>query len=574
MKRLLLYCFVLFAGLYASAKSISFEALLGSHKNLLLEDILLSDLSTKVVLSYSGTPYSWINLSPSIYACDEECNRHKVIRTEGIKLGERLWLGDDGKVSFALYFDPLPKGTKLFDIIEGNLHGGFYLYGIHRSSAKLNIPRAVGVVDQNELVSSVLKPDSAFIRGRFNGYERRSIPALWEGGYESKRVNPFDMEQSPTILKIEPDGSFCCGFLVDSSTWTYIDNWSGRSISFYIRPGDTLDIQIDHFGQWNEVISYKNLSGKPCYGNLMNCNKEAVWERLQDLRNESSIKQYDDKLYSLSEEVEKLIDYFSWKYHLSGWETHLLMSDWKLTHLCEKAEIRESKAFSLTVEQQKQLESSKDSTQIKVLKDYSFLNNDIWQDASIRITQIYERCAEIAKRNGILISELGDDNIVAKGNPTALQFSTYRIKDAKTQTLIDSIIACTASKYLEVAFMKPTYDKITSCYLSSLRHLTADFSKSDDIAFVAVIDEDLGNEELSDFTRSLSYYCPHIITLTHEDFLSVQTSFRQISAPFNITLTKDGEVFRWPLFLTQETSFRDSFRELLKRDKKNATNRN
>ena len=247
-----------------------------------VNDISYLDSATVVSLTYTGAPYSWIRLANSTYASDENSVRHHVIRTEGIQLGERLWIGDDGRVSFTLYFDPLPKGTKLFDIIEGDLLGGFYLYGIHKAGTKARIPKADSTMFEKEVEASAFKPDSAFIRGCFKGYSRQTMPELWLVGYRSFQVDPFDMSQSPTILKVEPDGTFHCGFLVDSPKWTYLDNWSNRHLNFYIRPGDTLDMQIDNFGQWNETISYKGVSGRPCYGNLMRYNKEAIWVAQMD----------------------------------------------------------------------------------------------------------------------------------------------------------------------------------------------------------------------------------------------------------------------------------------------------
>lgn len=532
-----------------------------------VNDISYLETATVVSLTYTGAPYSWIRLANSTYASDENSVRHHVIRTEGIQLGERLWIGDDGRVSFTLYFDPLPKGTKLFDIIEGDLLGGFYLYGIHKAGTKARIPKADSTMSEKEVEASAFKPDSAFIRGCFKGYSRQTMPELWLVGYRSFQVDPFDMSQSPTILKVEPDGTFHCGFLVDSPKWTYLDNWSNRHLNFYIRPGDTLDIQIDNFGQWNETISYKGVSGNSCHGNLMRYNKEAIWERLLELRNAASLTAFDHGIETLSEEVDALFDYLSWKYHLNAWEVHLLKSDWTLTAMAEKADFMESKAFSIPMEHLMPLKASADSIKIKDLYDYSFLKSELWEDASIRITPAFDRSADIAKRHGIVIPEYGDN--LSADNSNAPEYSTFKVKDTLVQSLIDRITASTDSRYIEVAFMHPKYDKATGNYLSSLRNLTADFSESADIDFVAVIDEGQDEDATTLFARRLSLYCPCVITLAHEDFLSVQASLRQISVPFSLTLTKDGGIFHWPLFLSPETSFRDSFRQLIKREKDN-----
>ena len=38
---------------------------------------------------------------------------------------------------------------------------------------------------------------------------------------------------------------------------------------YYIRPGDTLQLDIENFGKWNEKVSYANKQGRPCYETLV-----------------------------------------------------------------------------------------------------------------------------------------------------------------------------------------------------------------------------------------------------------------------------------------------------------------
>ena len=115
----------------------SFLSLYSTQENAIVESVRFYDDYTFVSMCYAATPHSWFKISGSIYACDEAGVRHPVIGAEGIELGEEQWIGDNGQTSFTLMFDPLPKGTKVFDIIEGEDPVNFKIFGIHKKGAKL-----------------------------------------------------------------------------------------------------------------------------------------------------------------------------------------------------------------------------------------------------------------------------------------------------------------------------------------------------------------------------------------------------------------------------------------------------
>ena len=56
--------------------------------------------------------------------------RYTLISADGIELNKHLQTGKDGKLDMAFHFPPLPKGTKVFDFIEGDGQGAFQIKGI------------------------------------------------------------------------------------------------------------------------------------------------------------------------------------------------------------------------------------------------------------------------------------------------------------------------------------------------------------------------------------------------------------------------------------------------------------
>ena len=56
--------------------------------------------------------------------------RYTLVSADGIELNKHTQTGKDGKLDMAFHFPPLPKGTRVFDFIEGDGQGAFQIKGI------------------------------------------------------------------------------------------------------------------------------------------------------------------------------------------------------------------------------------------------------------------------------------------------------------------------------------------------------------------------------------------------------------------------------------------------------------
>ena len=77
----------------------------------------------------SDYPDFWFQFAGDTYLKVGE-QRYTITSADGIELNKHLQTNKDGKRDLAFHFPPLPKGTKIFDFIEGDGQGAFQIKGI------------------------------------------------------------------------------------------------------------------------------------------------------------------------------------------------------------------------------------------------------------------------------------------------------------------------------------------------------------------------------------------------------------------------------------------------------------
>ena len=568
MRTFLFSILVLISTGVLNARDTKFDILYCSDKGLSVDNCIFTDTATVITLSYCNTPYSWFTFAANTFACDESGERHKVIRAEGLKLNEEQCLGDDGRATFTLFFAPLPTKTAIFDIIEGPFDNGFKIYGIHKKRTKLKISQPKECIEKSEIDAKWFMSDTAVIRGFIVGYDRERMPSIVQTFYSSDAIHFTDGEKYPNCAKIEADGSFTLAFRMDQPKWTQIQIGDNRTLDLYIRPSDTLNITIERWGEWDEKVTFVNPLERLTLANLMtNYRTYLSWEKISDAEKQESFSGFLEYLSKLDKEGIALLSYLSWKYHFTEWENHLLFTNWRLRILGIRQSFQRNKLFDIMLTNQHRHAPN----QIPVpqgLKDYSFLSDMQWNDTTIVLTPTWITSWEAnLKQYNIEVpaNKYATEILQETEQKKAPPFSTYRMKDERTKAFIDSIVKQTRAQYIEIAFFDPTKkNKITENYISSLNNLTEDFKDSGNIQFV-IVTHQINNKGLREqFMRKVQFKGCLYIECDDEDFLHLQTAFRQTSIPFVATINHEGEVFRWPLFLNSEKNFRDVFRELIR----------
>lgn len=288
-----------------------------------IEKVVLSDTATVVHFSVSFKPYSWIQMASSTYLSDEKAVEYPVRKAVGLTLDEKFYMPKSGRTEFQLVFAPMPKDTKIFDMIEGEERDMARWFGLHDAKSKVKISVAREEVDTGEIGENMFRTGKAVVRGKIEGYK----PG-WGYGVMAVTDNTLGSRPENTLSTlIRPDGTFCIEWPLEHPVWDELKPGYGPDIPVYVRPGDTLDLVIKAKGDGIETVEYTSSHPKGCHEKLLKCKMPEVyaeWERKGDIWKTLT----DEEFWAMTEETmetgNRLCDYFVWKYGLSPWEAHLL----------------------------------------------------------------------------------------------------------------------------------------------------------------------------------------------------------------------------------------------------------
>lgn len=98
---------------------------------LIIRQVELTDSATVLRVHARYIPNYWIRLDKATSLISDKGVKYPLLRSEGFKIGEQVFMPDSGEMDFTLYFAPLPKDTRWFDFSEGeHVEGGYYIEGI------------------------------------------------------------------------------------------------------------------------------------------------------------------------------------------------------------------------------------------------------------------------------------------------------------------------------------------------------------------------------------------------------------------------------------------------------------
>ena len=84
-----------------------------------IEKVVLSDTATVVHFTARGKINSSFQFATSTYLSDEAGARYPVKGASGLEVGKPCYIPKSGVAEFRLSFAPMPKDTKIFDLVEG-----------------------------------------------------------------------------------------------------------------------------------------------------------------------------------------------------------------------------------------------------------------------------------------------------------------------------------------------------------------------------------------------------------------------------------------------------------------------
>ena len=219
-------------------------------------DVILADTASTIhfTMEYpQGQNFRFVN---TCYLMDEDGARYPLHAVEGIKLDSWVSVPESGSVDFTMHFAPMPKRTKVFDFIEGDVNGAFVLLGIHDSKMKLKAPTNEKLFKANlyTIPDDWFKTDTITVKGRIEGYDAERF------GFTSMECyyrDLFEKGGTTLVLDIAPDGTFQKQFLasypVKEAFFTHDSKVGFEEMPFFARPGETIDITVRETadGRWD-----------------------------------------------------------------------------------------------------------------------------------------------------------------------------------------------------------------------------------------------------------------------------------------------------------------------------------
>lgn len=298
----------------------------------LVTGVELTDSATIITMLYKNDSQddTWIKIPSGTCLSDENATMHKLKDAIGIGVDSITWIPKHGELEFSLIFGPLPKGTNVFDYIEGNpSEDAFRIIGIHDDKAGYDLSKfKQKTANQANAPECVYSRDTTYIYGKINGYSPDwgcdSIYSFYRGLLND--INN-DKDVGYVGVAIEGDGSFILKLDFDVPSWSYFraGKWKGKEINFFAFPGDKLYIDIDDFQSENRKVSYRSEKGNSTYESLM---KAATYLPVIYYNPWKHAKLSDGEFMSIAkkfrEEQITTINYLIAKFALSSFESRML----------------------------------------------------------------------------------------------------------------------------------------------------------------------------------------------------------------------------------------------------------
>lgn len=367
MKALILPVLVNIA-ITSGAKSISNIEYLSANRNQVeVTKIEYADDATTVSFITKKDCCSTLKVGHGIYIVDDNGERHHAIGTKGIKLDSLYVLFKDKRFRFSIYFAPVEESNKALDVRDPCI---FSIFGLHDAKMELNIPKAKGEIDEQEVGNSLYRTQSTEVEGVVRDYND-SFGKIMYCGYISPRLE----SRLDKYSDIDATGHFGMQFSMYSPFQLYLGKGEYVFVQsvIYARPGDKIRVELYDELEGKEFV-YSNLSGHKAYNKLVNC-PGSIPNASKCRPNLSSLDYYKDKAY-IEKEYErslKLADYICLHYDLSPFEIELYLDNIHLFYAHALMSINQ--LIDREYEYAETEEDKEKYASILVNQDYSFLKN-------------------------------------------------------------------------------------------------------------------------------------------------------------------------------------------------------
>lgn len=369
---------------------------------------------TTLYFDFSHYTSTTFGFRSTTYLVDEEGKRYPIKSCKGFQLDKGYNVKEDGVKEISISFEPLPEGTRVFDCIEGpDLQWSFQFYGIREKGQDWNVFPKKEVAD-NPFPESFFCVDTVYVTGRItqSKYDRESNACRHESYSYAEQALRKQLRLGGGAFDrfyVAKDGTFSFKTMVVKPTMDELFIPGGR-IPVLLIPGDHLQVDISHWGEYNQQVTIRSEKGD--YSRMLT-NYPFLYEKeIADPRGTLSWSETGklaaDTWQPLHDEQAKRMEvcsYLAAKYHFTPTELKLMQMNVQINNafisslrmssplFIKFRKIKEKYNATRTSQDSKlppKHFSMEDLEADSIFLDLSFIKECPWDDPTISATQEYE----------------------------------------------------------------------------------------------------------------------------------------------------------------------------------------
>lgn len=368
---------------------------------------------TTLYFDFSHYTSTTFGFRSTTYLVDEEGKRYPIKSCKGFQLDKGYNVKKDGVKEISISFEPLPEGTRVFDCIEGpDLQWSFQFYGIREKGQDWNVFPKKEVAD-NPFKESFFGMDTVYVTGRItqSKYDRESNVCHHESYSYAENALRKQLRLGEGVFDrfyVAKDGTFSFKTMVVKPTMDELFIPGGR-IPVLLIPGDHLQVDISHWGEYNQQVTIRSEKGD--YSRMLT-NYPFLYEKeIADPRGTLSWSETGklaaDTWQPLHDEQAKRMEvcrYLAAKHHFTPTELKLMqmnvqINDAFISYIRMQTPFyrKERKEYDLYVKAKYDKTklpqarfSVEDVEADSIYLDLSFIKDCPWEDPTFSATKYYE----------------------------------------------------------------------------------------------------------------------------------------------------------------------------------------
>ena len=368
---------------------------------------------TTLYFDFSHYTSTTFGFRSTTYLVDEEGKRYPIKSCKGFQLDKGYNVKKDGVKEISISFEPLPEGTRVFDCIEGpDLQWSFQFYGIREKGQDWNVFPKKEVAD-NPFKESFFGMDTVYVTGRItqSKYDRESNVCHHESYSYAENALRKQLRLGEGVFDrfyVAKDGTFSFKTMVVKPTMDELFIPGGR-IPVLLIPGDHLQVDISHWGEYNQQVTIRSEKGD--YSRMLT-NYPFLYEKeIADPRGTLSWSETGklaaDTWQPLHDEQAKRMEvcrYLAAKHHFTPTELKLMqmnvqINDAFISYIRMQTPfyLKERKEYDLYVKAKYDKTklpqarfSVEDVEADSIYLDLSFIKDCPWDDPTFSATKYYE----------------------------------------------------------------------------------------------------------------------------------------------------------------------------------------